>query len=165
MKNFYKRGFSSVVVIIITLVVIAAGFYFYYAPTASNNPAPTGDNSNEPVGFEENPWNMPNLDVQSDSQVNNPNIPVVTEEPIIGAQVNIKNFAFSPTTVTIKAGQSVEWVNNDSSPHTITSDTGLFDSGNESSGQSYSHKFDKPGTYAYHCAYHPNMKGTVIVTQ
>jgi len=109
------------------------------------------NNSSEPVGFEENP--------------NNLNIPVVTEEPIIGAEVGMKGFAFGPATVTIKVGQSVEWVNDDTANHTVTSDTGLFDSGNEAPGNSYTRKFDQPGTYTYFCKWHPNMKGTVIVTQ
>jgi plastocyanin len=47
--------------------------------------------------------------------------------------------------------------------HTATSDTGVWDSGTLATGQSYSHTFDQPGTYTYHCTIHPFMKGTIVV--
>ena len=47
----------------------------------------------------------------------------------------------------------------------LTAADGSFDSGNMAKSQSYSKKFDTAGSYAYVCAYHPNMKATVIVTQ
>jgi plastocyanin len=51
----------------------------------------------------------------------------------------------------------------DAVAHTVTSDTGVWDSGTLATGQSYSHTFDQPGTYPYHCAIHPFMKATIIV--
>lgn len=79
------------------------------------------------------------------------------------AEVSIKNFAFDKNTITVKVGTKVKWTNNDSAPHTITSDSGAFDSGNINNGQSFEFTFDKAGTYAYHCAIHPTMKATVTV--
>lgn len=72
---------------------------------------------------------------------------------------------FTPDTITVVVGvnNTVTWVNNDISPHTVTSDTGLFNSNNLNSGQSWSYTFTTPGTYSYHCSYHPWMKGTVVV--
>ncbi len=78
--------------------------------------------------------------------------------------VSIQNFAFSPGELSIKAGDMVTWTNNDSAPHTVTSDLGgELKSGTISNVQTYSHKFTQPGTYAYHCGIHTSMKGTIIV--
>jgi plastocyanin len=82
-----------------------------------------------------------------------------------GIQVDIANFAFSPATLTVKVGTTVTWTNQDSAAHTVTSDTGLFDSGNMPQGKTFSYTFTTAGTYAYHCTYHAMMKATVVVTQ
>jgi plastocyanin len=79
--------------------------------------------------------------------------------------VSISNFAFVPATITVRAGTRVTWTNRQAGiEHTVTANDGSFDSGNLSTGSSYSHVFTKAGTYAYHCAIHPFMTGTVIVT-
>ncbi len=77
--------------------------------------------------------------------------------------VSISGFAFSPASLTAKQNTKVTWTNNDSVTHTVTSDTGLFDSGNIPAGGTYNYTFSTAGTYAYHCTIHPNMKGTVMV--
>jgi plastocyanin len=73
--------------------------------------------------------------------------------------------AFTPATVTISVGQTVEWVFKDANPHTATADDMSFSSvaSGLANGQTYSHTFTKAGTYPYHCAIHPQMHGTVIV--
>jgi len=79
--------------------------------------------------------------------------------------VAISGFAFSPASITVPVGTKVTWANKDAAPHTITSDDGTtFDSGNLANGATYSFTFMKAGTFAYHCAIHTSMKGTVIVT-
>lgn len=77
--------------------------------------------------------------------------------------VTIQNFAFSPATLTVKAGTTVKWVNQDSATHQVVSDTGLFNSGDLSKGQSFSFTFNQTGTYAYHCMIHPSMTGSIVV--
>ena len=79
------------------------------------------------------------------------------------AVVHLKNFAFAPDTVTIAPGQSVRFVNQDETPHTVTANDKSFDSGNLDQGKSWTHVFAKEGTYAYLCAYHTYMKGKVVV--
>lgn len=79
--------------------------------------------------------------------------------------VEIKNFSFSPKTITIRAGESVTLVNKDSVTHTATADDGTWDSGPIASGESKSVSFRNPGTYAYHCSIHPSMTATIVVTQ
>jgi plastocyanin len=91
------------------------------------------------------------------------------------ASVSIKNFAFTPQTITVKAGTSVTWTNNDSAQHTVTSADGIstsanvtsmFDSGLFNQGQTFSFTFTKAGTYFYECTIHKAqaaMHGEVIV--
>jgi plastocyanin len=78
-------------------------------------------------------------------------------------KVTIKNLAYAPASITIKAGTTVLWTNSDDRDHTVTAADGSFTSGNLSSGQTYEHTFSKAGTYPYGCKYHPRMKGTVVV--
>jgi plastocyanin len=80
-----------------------------------------------------------------------------------GTNVAIKDYAFSPATLTVAAGTTVIWTNNDAVPHTATASDGSFDSGNLNPGQSFSFKFSTPGTYAYICQYHAGMQGTIVV--
>jgi plastocyanin len=77
--------------------------------------------------------------------------------------VSMQSMSFSPGTITIKAGEPVTWTNNDGTAHTVTSDTGVFDSGNMTNGTTFSFTFPTAGTFAYHCTYHGGMTGTVIV--
>jgi plastocyanin len=83
-----------------------------------------------------------------------------------GNSITIKNFAFDPSTLTVKTGTAVTWVNQDSAPHIIVSDTGspaAFSSDSLSTGASYKFTFTQAGTYTYHCSIHLSMKGTIIV--
>ncbi len=78
--------------------------------------------------------------------------------------VTIKAMAFGPATITIKAGQTVTWVNQDTIAHTVTADQGEWDSGSLAPGASYQQTFAKAGQYAYHCSIHPFMTGQIVVT-
>ncbi len=80
--------------------------------------------------------------------------------------VDIEDFEYSPDTVHIKVGRTVRWTNEDQAPHTVTSDTSSspLNSGTLQTGQTYSHMFTQPGTYHYHCALHPEMHGTIVVS-
>jgi plastocyanin len=90
--------------------------------------------------------------------------PQSTSTPAQGTvNVSIQNFSFTPQNITIQAGSTVRWTNNDSTAHTATS-PGNFDSGNLNSGGSYQFTFNTPGTYTYFCAYHAGMTGTITVT-
>lgn len=77
--------------------------------------------------------------------------------------VMAKDFMFAPTSITIKAGSTVTWTNHDDEPHTVVSDAGLFRSGALDTNESFSFRFEKPGTYHYVCSIHPRMVGTIIV--
>ena len=77
--------------------------------------------------------------------------------------VQITDSTFSPATLTIAVGDTVTWRNADDRPHTVTSSDGVFDSGNLDEGVGFSFTFTEPGTYAYLCAYHPEMQATIVV--
>jgi plastocyanin len=77
--------------------------------------------------------------------------------------VDISSFKFKPSSVTVKVGDTVTWVNHDSTPHTATK-SGTFDTGSLAKGQSGSHTFSTAGTYNYICSFHPFMKASVTVT-
>ena len=83
--------------------------------------------------------------------------------------VTLSNNKFEPKTVTIKAGSEVTWENKEGT-HTVTADDSSWNSPTLSAGQTYSHKFDKPGKYPYYCVFHGgkgghNMSGMVNVTR
>ena len=78
-------------------------------------------------------------------------------------QIEVKDFTFMPTPLTVKAGSTVTWTNKDDDVHTVVSDTGAFKSGAMDTNDSFSFKFDKPGTYHFTCSLHPRMVGTIVV--
>src|SRR6266581_2703253 len=80
-----------------------------------------------------------------------------------GNSVSIANFAFSPTSLTVKVGTKVSWTNNDTVTHTVTANKGAFNSGPLTPGSTFSFTFTKAGTYSYHCNIHPSMMATIVV--
>ena len=82
---------------------------------------------------------------------------------IVSGSRTLTTTAYNPNPVTISAGMSVTWINNDTIAHTSTSDNGIWDSGSLGPGASFNRAFPSPGTFTYHCAIPPNMIGTVTV--
>jgi plastocyanin len=78
-------------------------------------------------------------------------------------RVKIMNFAFMPARIEVSAGTKVVWTNEDSDPHTVTTDKPGWASPALDTSQTYDRVVTKAGTYAYHCQIHPFMHGTVIV--
>ncbi len=78
--------------------------------------------------------------------------------------VLIKSTAFSPKTVTINGGDTVTWKNVDTVNHQVVANNGAFASGQIAPNRIYAKRLDTPGTYGYHDALHPTLKGTVKVT-
>lgn len=86
-----------------------------------------------------------------------------TTNAVATKSVEIANFAFSPTVITVEVGATVTWTNKDEDAHTVAI-TGTAVSKPLQSGDSYAHTFGQPGTYTYRCTIHPNMRGMVVVT-
>jgi plastocyanin len=79
------------------------------------------------------------------------------------AMVQIDDFAFSPPSLTVKAGTTVTWRNKDDIPHTVASSGRLFKSKALDTDDSYSFTFNEPWSYRYFCSLHPHMTGTIVV--
>ena len=79
------------------------------------------------------------------------------------AHVEIRAHGFSAPSVTVKAGTTVTWVNEDDDAHTVTSTSNAFRSPGLDTGEAFSYTFTQPGTYEYFCTLHPLMTGTVVV--
>ncbi|HEX6666987.1 MAG TPA: cupredoxin family copper-binding protein [Solirubrobacterales bacterium] len=78
--------------------------------------------------------------------------------------VKIVDFEYIPPNITVPAGTTVSFENEDSAAHTATSkESGAFDSGTIKGGATGEIKLEQPGTFAYFCAFHPFMKGTIVV--
>lgn len=78
--------------------------------------------------------------------------------------IQISGFKYQPETLTVNAGEIVEWKNADIVPHTATAADGkAFDSGSIAKGASWRFTADKKGTYDYICTFHPNMKAKLVV--
>ncbi|HWQ89016.1 MAG TPA: cupredoxin domain-containing protein [Desulfitobacteriaceae bacterium] len=96
----------------------------------------------------------------SNSGTNTPSTPdnsQVAQNPA----VSIENYSFKPAVLTVSAGTTVVWTNNDSVAHNIKSTD--FSSKNLAKGETFEFKFDKTGTYSYSCGIHPTMTGQIIV--
>jgi len=76
---------------------------------------------------------------------------------------------YSPPTMTIKSGESVEWHNRSITEHTITHDECgrsqfcAFHSGHLHPGERFPVPPLSPGRYSYHCEIHPFMRGVIVV--
>jgi plastocyanin len=79
------------------------------------------------------------------------------------ATVQIDNFAFAPATLTVTAGTTVTWKNEDDSPHRIGDQNGTFKSAALDTDDTFSHTFTAPGEYPYICTIHPYMVGKIVV--
>lgn len=131
---------------VILVVLILAYFLFTWVMV---NPA-LNNNANNPPVTNTPPANNP--------PVNNP----PASNPAIN-NVVIKNFTFSPSTITVKKGSTVVWINDDAIPHQVAVD-GMAIGTIITTGNSYAVNFTKTGTYNYHCNIHPSMTGKVLVT-
>jgi plastocyanin len=78
--------------------------------------------------------------------------------------VMIQDFAFGPAELSVAAGATVTFVNNDTAPHTATADDGSWDTGEIAPGESATVTLDTAGTFAFHCEFHPTMTATLTVT-
>lgn len=116
----------------------------------------------------------------NESAADSPTAPTPPPPGPANANATIRDFTYSPATISISVGGQVTWSNNGPSVHTTTSDGGLWNSGSLSApsgggggygggggslGGTFSRVFTQAGTYDYHCSIHPEMKGSVVVSQ
>ncbi len=78
--------------------------------------------------------------------------------------VVIRDFAFTPADIQIKAGDSITWINEDTARHSATDLNGAFDTGLLSQGQESTMTFGGAGKFEYRCTPHARMRGTITIT-
>jgi plastocyanin len=88
---------------------------------------------------------------------------LVTSAWAAETEVKIDNFTFNPQRVTVKAGTTVTWDNEDDIPHAIAATNKTFKSKTLDTEDKFSFTFATPGTYEYFCSLHPHMTGTIVV--
>ncbi len=151
---------KNIFVIIVVVVLAGLGIFLYVKSqtglkTVNNNIEKTETSNSVPNETETNG--------ETSQSTRTPDGSVVQGTEI---KIEIKDFAFSPATITVKVGTKVTWTNQDSVAHTATSVDGTtFDTGLLNQGESGSFTFDKVGTYDYICTPHPRMQAKVIVVE
>jgi len=135
-----KKAYIYTLIVIAVLVAAGGVWYFVAHKTTNNNM---------------NSMNMSNSSASTTNQ-----------SQVTTNAVTIQNFAFSPANITVKKNTTVTWTNKDSVAHTVMETDGQTgpNSNDINQGAKYSFTFNTPGTYHYHCSIHPEMVGTVTVT-
>ena len=145
------------VIFVLAVIIAVAAAVYYFA-----------NNNNQRNNYQSGILPQPKTIMPMENQNQNP--PQQNPEAIPpsapanqnkNAQVAIQNFAFNPTSLTVSVGTIITWINNDSVPHQIKSNT--FNSAPLSQGQSFSYTFASPGTYDYSCAIHSSTHSQIIV--
>jgi len=133
---------KNLVIIGVVVVVVAAVVWLFATNKSNNNQSATNGST-------------------SSSNSSSDNKAVAT------TSVAIADMAYSPATITVKKGATVTWKNQDAVAHTVTADDSSLsmDSGSVAQGGTFKFTFSQAGTFKYHCTFHSNMHGTVIVTE
>lgn len=146
---------ATIITLVAVVVIVLVGGGIYLATRNNSNPASPATNP-KPTSQSNNTkgMNMSNNNGENTA-------------PAATNTVAIENFAFSPANITVKKGTAVTWTNKDSTPHTVTENDGQTgpDSGTMAQNSSYTFTFNTVGKFQYHCTIHPNMVGTVTVTE
>jgi plastocyanin len=146
---------ASIVVIVLTTVII--GGVIIVGQVLENDP-----NIRDEIGQ----WLGEGSEQDSQERSSSASSLPITEEGMIVSIVgNSGSNSYNPNPIEIKVGDTVTWINNDSSPHTVTSSSNNsnFDSNVLRRGETFSFTFDREGEYPYFCTLHPSMVGTVVV--
>ncbi len=105
----------------------------------------------------------PGMTMTASTEEPNPVDGTASAEVIAGPHVVIDNFTFTPKTLTVTAGMTVTWINQDDTPHRVASADKIFASDALDTGDRFTYRFTAPGTYRYYCSIHPKMTATIIV--
>jgi len=86
----------------------------------------------------------------------------LTTQPV-AFEVSTAGRAFNPAVLEVAVGDTVTWINDDDTEHTVSATEGAFDSGELAVGSSFSFTFETPGEFPYRCLIHPEMQATIVV--
>lgn len=143
---------SKVFASFLVIIVVVGGFLLWQMMDDDNDePEPTQNTNSQNSSEDDTP-----IDQAED-----------VVDQATSKSVEINNFDFAPGNLSVKKGTTVTWTNKDSVAHTVTSDDegGPLDSGNFGQNETFSFTFNEVGSFAYHCVLHPQMTGTVTVTE
>ena len=84
-------------------------------------------------------------------------------EPVVH-DVRIKSFSFEPDRLQVSVGDTIRWINDDLAPHTATADEFGWDTGEITTDASMEIIVTKGLETTYFCAFHPHMKGTLVIS-
>jgi plastocyanin len=150
-----KKGIIAVIIAVVAVAGIALVVVMHNKKQNAKAPATSSTNSSS----SSNSSTMPNM---NNSASNAP----AASTPAATDKVSIQNFAFSPTSITVKVGTAVTWTNNDTTQHTVTIDSGDGPHSQPlNKGDTYTFTFNTAGTFSYHCTFHSGMTAKVTVTQ
>lgn len=146
------------VAVIVLVVLVGGGIFFASRNKSSNSAASAGSTANQSAMS-----NMSNMSNSTSSSSTSSQ----SSQAVATDKVTIQNFAFSPAAITVKKGTAVTWTNQDSVAHTVQETDGQDGpkSSDLNQGASYTFTYNTVGTFKYHCSIHPNMIGTVTVTE
>jgi plastocyanin len=104
-------------------------------------------------------------DSQKRTSSSSSSLTITEEGKVVSIIGNSGSNSYNPNPIEIKVGDTVTWINNDSSPHTVTTSSSKsnFDSDVLRRGETFSFTFDREGEYPYFCTLHPSMVGTIVV--
>jgi len=145
---------------VLLAVLVAGGLFGAACGSSSNNntPTPPAATSTKAAGATTAPTKAATSATTAAA-----GSPTAAGTAAASTSVTIKDFQFTPATVTIKVGGAVTWTNDGPSTHDVTADDGSFKSGSLATGKTYTRTFDTAGTFDYHCGIHPTMKAQVVV--
>lgn len=134
------------IIIVVVIVILGVGAFMLTRNNTPTQPSPSTTTSGA---------------MENHSSQNSATSPTKTNS------VSIANMAFAPADISVPKGTTVTWTNNDSVAHTVTENDGKTgpDSGDLAPSKTYSFTFNSTGTFKYHCTIHPNMMGSVTVTE
>ncbi len=164
---------KKIIIALVVVAVVSLGAYYLVfvsgsggTPSYTNSPEPTNSETMTPMPTvpPETPTPSSTAEPTATPKASASSTPKPAPSTS-GSTVTIKDFAFSPTPLTVKRGTKVTWVNNDNTSHTVSSDSDTtLESPVLSTGGTFSFTFTTPGTFSYHCSFHSDMKGTIVVT-
>ena len=166
-----RRSFVATGVVAVVLIVALAAGYLELGPgqarTSGSTSAESSRESSKSLVSTSTGTTLTSTSTTSRTTTSTQKGPIknVNVTVLKGAASNMSLAGFSPDNINLVLGENntVTWTNDDRSPHTASSMSGAFNSGNLNPGMSYTFTFTTPGTYGYSCAYHGWMHGTVVV--
>jgi plastocyanin len=164
-----KRRVFSIVIVIGFIFAITSGTISLVLALAQQQQQNSTSNQSMMTGITNQ--NTTSTAVNITAELNETTTNNIKNVSIVPGATGLENMAYQPNPIKIKVGESITWINNDLSIHTVTEGNPSidsvpangFDSGLISPEETFTHTFDKVGTIEYHCALHPTMLGKVIV--